>query len=63
MEAMIYNTSQVKATAVCLASGDQKPVKRRVRIGKKYHHISNTTRRELIERVEYNGETIIQVYI
>lgn len=36
-------------------------IKRRIRVGKKYHHIKNTIRKQLISRVESKGEKIIDV--
>ena len=43
-------------------SGEANVIKRRIRVGEKYHHVTNAIRKELIQRVEKAGEKIIQVY-
>ena len=40
---------------------ESRVIKRRIRVGKKYHHIQNNIRKQLINRVEKKGERIIEV--
>eukprot|EP00331_Platyophrya_macrostoma_P019271 CAMPEP_0176475470 /NCGR_PEP_ID=MMETSP0127-20121128/43622_1 /TAXON_ID=938130 /ORGANISM="Platyophrya macrostoma, Strain WH" /LENGTH=331 /DNA_ID=CAMNT_0017871065 /DNA_START=31 /DNA_END=1026 /DNA_ORIENTATION=+ len=66
-----FKTEEVDALDESLESGEEnsnqpgdsqeKNIKRRIRVGKKYHHIKNTIRKQLISRVESKGEKIIEV--
>ena len=42
-------------------SEESREIKRRIRIGKKYHHVQNNLRKQMIDRVEKKGEKIIDV--
>ena len=63
MNLEVQNESSTRTMETEEQRPQERVIKRRIRIGKKYHHVQNNVRKQLINRVEKKGEKIIHVIL
>lgn len=63
MNLEVQNESSTRTMETDEQRPQERVIKRRIRIGKKYHHVQNNVRKQLINRVEKKGEKIIHVIL